>query len=271
MMPKEYKLGFIGAGNMATSIISGVIRKEVAPENVYVYDVDREKAAKLCTQYGLSQCTSNEQLATQCDVIFLATKPNVIESVIQEIREFAADKLVVSIAAGYGAADLRSSFGLPVRLLRVMPNTPALAGEGMCVISNDHTLDQEDLAVISRLLSTVGRVAMVPDDLMDAVTGLSGSGPAFVYLFIEAMADAGVLRGLPRSLAIEMAAQTVLGSAKMVLQTGKHPGLLKDEVCSPGGTTIEGVFALENGGFRAAVMQAVDAATEKSVQLSKKD
>lgn len=270
MIPEQLKIGFVGAGNMASSIIKGITKNEILPQNVFVFDIDREKTAALCHAGGLVQCAEMSELVRNSEIIFLAVKPNVIYSVIEEIRGYSSDKAFVSIAAGCSVKDLRSAFGAPVRLLRVMPNTPALAGEGMCAVSSDHTLLEQELSAVLRLLSTIGLVEILPDYLMDAATGLSGSGPAFVYLFIEALADAGVLEGLPRPLALEMAAQTVLGSAKMVLESGKHPGQLKDEVCSPGGTTIEGVFALEDSGFRAASMHAVHAATEKSRQMGRK-
>jgi pyrroline-5-carboxylate reductase len=210
----------------------------------------------------------NRDVAEAASVLVLAVKPQVIADVLSELREVVTpDHLVISIAAGVSLAQLAEGLGNQVRLVRVMPNTPSLVGATAAAFAAGPTATGDDVGLVSRLFNAVGKAYGVPEPLLDAVTGLSGSGPAFVYVMIEALADGGVRVGLPREMALVLAAQTVLGSAKMVLETGQHPGVLKDAVASPGGTTIAGLHALERGGVRAALMDAVEAATRRAEEL----
>lgn len=264
------KVGFIGAGNMAAALAKSIVSAGLPADHLFFSDISNERTVSLCSALGAHSCLDNVELVENSDVIFLAVKPSVLLEVIHEIKAYAYQKLVVSIVGGFTVEALNSAFGGCAKILRIMPNTPALVGEGMFAMSSETTFSSQDVDYIKSLLSQAGRVEVVEDKYLDAITGLSGSGPAYVYLFIEALADGGVQQGLPRSLAYELAAQTVLGAAKMVLETNKSPGTLKDEVCSPGGTTIEGVFALEKSAFRGACMEAVRAASEKSKELSLK-
>lgn len=264
--------GFIGSGNMAKAMIGGMISSGLAaPEHIYVSNPTPEKLDRLRGQYGVHTLTGgNIAVAEQADVLVLSVKPHVYPAVIAEIRDrIRPDAIVVLIAAGQTLAANEARFGRPVRLARVMPNTPALVGEAMSAVCYNANMTDADRVVVSDLLGSFGRAAEVPESLMDTVTGVSGSSPAYVYLFIEALADAAVLHGMPRAQAYTFAAQSVLGAAKMVLETGAHPAVLKDNVCSPGGTTIEAVAALEQCGLRSAVMQAVDACVNKSRELSR--
>ncbi|MEL7608469.1 MAG: pyrroline-5-carboxylate reductase [Bacillota bacterium] len=264
------KLGFVGAGNMAQAILKGALDKHVLEaSDVLIYDPDTDKAQSQAKQYGVTIARSNAELCAASDIVLLAVKPNVCASALKEIGTALNGKALISIVAGWDMRRLQAELDDRVHILRVMPNTPSMVGEGMTAFDQSHTLLPDELAFATSIFSSIGRVISVPDTLMSAVTGVSGSGPAYVYLFIEALADAGVLAGLPRATAYELAAQTVVGAGKMVLETGLHPGVLKDAVCSPGGTTIEAVYELESAGFRAAVMRAVDACILKAGALSK--
>jgi pyrroline-5-carboxylate reductase len=212
---------------------------------------------------------SNRDVTERSDVLILAVKPQSMAPVLAELRSVVTDgHLVVSIAAGVPLAALAAGLGPSCRLIRVMPNTPALVGAGASGYCLGPNATADDEAVVRACLGSVGRAYRVPESLLDAVTGLSGSGPAFVYLMIEALSDGGVRVGLPRDVATALAAQTLLGAAQMVLETGLHPGVLKDQVASPGGTTIAGLHALERGGLRAALIDAVQAATRRSAELA---
>jgi pyrroline-5-carboxylate reductase len=268
-------LGFIGAGNMASAIIKGALNKNILDtDSICVYDVDNNKCKELKDSLGINIASSIESLCEDSGIIFLAIKPNVMASVLNEIVQFdlneenKRDRPIVSIAAGWSSDKIKSITGAHKKVLRVMPNTPLLAGEGMSVFEVPSNFEEKDFQFIEHIFSSLGKVEKVPVKLMDAVTAVSGSGPAYVYMFIEALSDAGVLYGLPRDTAITLAAQTVLGAAKMVLDTGKHPGKLKDEVCSPGGTTIEAVKVLEQSAFRGSVISAVEQCAKKSKALS---
>jgi pyrroline-5-carboxylate reductase len=232
-------------------------------------DVDQQRLDFIHGDLGVAVTTDSGQVAEQSQILILAVKPNIIPLVLPNLQPFVNDEqLIISIAAGVTLQSLET--GLPgMRVIRVMPNTPCLVGETAAGFALGQNADSEDGKTVERLLSAVGRSYQLDEKLLDAVTGLSGSGPAYVYMIIEALADGGVRMGLPRPIAQELAAQTVLGSAKMVLETGKHPGELKDMVASPGGTTIAGIHALEKGGLRAALINAVQAATERSQELSK--
>jgi len=263
-------IGFLGAGKMAEALAKGIVAAGVSPpEKIWASDVDaarREALAKL----GVATAVSNAEVVAQADLLVLAVKPNVVGPLLEEIAPAVeARHLVVSIAAGVPLAFLEERLPARTRVIRVMPNTPCLVGATAAAFARGTHATEEDEGVVSTLLNAVGRSFVVGEDLLDAVTGLSGSGPAYVYVMIEALADGGVRMGLPRPIAQTLAAQTVFGAAKMVLETGEHPAVLKDAVASPGGTTIAGLHALERGGLRAALIDAVEAATRRSQELGK--
>lgn len=261
------KVGFIGLGNMATAMIGGMLEKGLmVPENLLGSDKTAAAAERTRDKYGIGAGTDNIAVAKEADILFLAVKPIFLSEVIEEIRrEIRPQTLVVSIVAGRDLQYLQEAFDRSdLKLVRCMPNTPALVLEGCTGICAGGEVPNEDLDQVVRLMQSFGRASVVPERLMDVVVAVSGSSPAYVFMFIEAMADAAVAGGMPRQQAYEFAAQAVLGSAKMVLETGMHPGQLKDMVCSPGGTTIEAVKVLEEMGMRAAVMDAMEACMEKS-------
>jgi pyrroline-5-carboxylate reductase len=262
--------GFIGAGRMATALIRGMIRAGTArPEAIAASDPVEASRTALAAATDVSVGPSNLAVIERSDVLVLAVKPQSMAGVMEEIRPAVTGAhLVISIAAGVSLDTLAAGLGTPRRLVRVMPNTPALVGEGASAYCLGPHARPGDAEVVCSCLEAVGRAFQVPEPLLDAVTGLSGSGPAFVYLMIEALSDGGVRVGLPRDVATALAAQTLLGGARMVLETGLHPGVLKDQVTSPGGTTIAGLHALERGGLRAALIDAVVAATRRSAELA---
>lgn len=267
---KTFTVGFIGAGNMATAIIEGSIgKKAISAGNICVYDIDSVKLNNMNQKLGVTTAGSLSELVDGADIIVLAVKPNIISAILHDIKDIIGNKAIVSIAAGWSANMLKAIVGADKKVLRLMPNTPLMVGEGMTVFEVPHSVSDEEYAFIETIFSSIGRVEQAPGKLMDAVTAVSGSGPAYVFVFIEALADAGVLCGLPRAQAQKLASQTVLGAAKMVLETGTHPGALKDAVCSPGGTTIEAVKSLENDGLRAAVINAAEKCAAKSRSMSK--
>jgi pyrroline-5-carboxylate reductase len=268
--PAPLRWGFIGAGKMATALAQGMIRAGVvAPGDVTASDPSPQARSALAAATGAGVSNANVEVARRSDVLVLAVKPQGMAAVLEELAPVVTgDHLVISVAAGVPLATLATALGPDARLVRVMPNTPALVGEGAAGYCLGLNATPADDATVRRCLGAVGRAVAVPESLIDAVTGLSGSGPAFVYVLIEALADGGVRVGLPRETALALAAQTVLGAAKMVLETGLHPGLLKDQVASPGGTTIAGLHALERGGFRGTLIDAVEAATRRAKELS---
>lgn len=268
------KLGFIGAGNMGSAILRGLVSAGyLMADDMAVCDVSEKKLMELSDEFPKLTCTESDvELAEMCDMIILAVKPHFIAETIEHIYNELNGKAVISIAAGWTVQQLADKLeGSGATHLRVMPNTPAMVGEGMTVLCEDTTFSEEDFAFAKGIFDAVGRTAVLPEKLFDGVIAISGSSPAYVYMMIEAMADAGVREGLPRPCAYELAAQAVLGSALMVLQSGTHPGALKDAVCSPAGTTIEAVEELERKGFRAAVMDAMKVCAEKSRAMSKKE
>ena len=267
----DKKIAFFGGGNMAEALIKGLITAgTVKPGHILVTDVSADRLAHLSKTYGVVAQKSNPDAARSADVIILSVKPQVIEKVLAETASVLDEKkLVISIAAGVSLAKIERLLKEGTRVVRVMPNTPALVLAGATALAAGQHATQEDLALSQGIFNSVGRAVVVDEKLMDAVTGLSGSGPAYVFLIIDALSDAGVKAGLPRPLALELAAQTVYGSAKMVLETKEHPGKLRDMVTSPGGTTIEGLHALEKGKLRATLMNAVEAATARSRELGK--
>lgn len=265
------KVGFIGAGQMATALGQGFVKAELlSGGQMAASDPAADARERFAQATGGATTGDNLQVVARSDVIFLAVKPQQIARVTAELRgQVPAEKLVVSIAAGVRLAALAEGFGGDVRLVRVMPNTPCLVGQAACGFCLGARATASDAQLVEKLLGAVGIAVQVEEKLMDAVTGLSGSGPAFVYTIIEALSDGGVRMGLPRPVATALAAQTVRGAAEMVLATGEHTGPLKDRVCSPGGTTIAGIQALEAGGLRAALMAAVEVATRRSIELGK--
>ena len=264
------KVGFIGAGNMGGAILKGILTHQfLSTDQVAVYDVNQQVTEKWANDFGVTVCASNAELAMQCEWIFLCVKPVFLAKVIEEIKPYLKEKKVVSIAAGWSIEMLTNAMGeSSAKLLRVMPNTPALVGEGVLALCEETTLDAEDYVWAQKLFATLGVVQLVPERLIDAVIAVSGSSPAYVFMFIDAMADAAVKLGMPRQMAIETAAQAVMGSAKMVLETKLHPAVLKDQVCSPGGTTIEAVQVLEENGMRSAVMKAMVACADKNKAMT---
>lgn len=263
------KIGFIGLGNMASAMIGGILAKGLYKSTEITGSSKTEETArKIAEKYGIETSTDNRKTARDADVIILAVKPVFFDEVIDEIRDIVtgsgADKLVISIAAGKTIAWIEEQFGAPIRLARCMPNTPAMVGEGCtCVCLKDDVSD-DDRSLVMAIMDSFGKASILPERLMNAFIGVAGSSPAYVFMFIEAMADGAVAAGMPRAQAYEFAAQSVLGSAKLMLETGMHPAQLKDMVCSPAGTTIEAVKALEEKGFRGAVIDAVEACVNKA-------
>jgi pyrroline-5-carboxylate reductase len=262
--------GFVGSGKMATALIHGMIRAgTTAADRIAATDPLASARESLARATGVTTSTDNAALAEGSDVLVLAVKPQSMSQVLAELKPaITAGHLVISIAAGVPMRALVGGLGRACRFARIMPNTPALIGEGASGYCLGLNATVDDEATVQAAADSVGRAFRVPEHLLDAVTGLSGSGPAFVYTIIEALSDGGVRVGLPRDIATALAAQTVLGAAKMVLDTGLHTGTLKDQVTSPGGTTIAGLHALERGGLRAALMNAVEAATLRSAELA---
>ena len=269
-MTTELKIGFLGAGKMANALAKAFVSAGLAtPQRVLASDPVEGAREVFAKEVGAKATGSNAEVLNFAKVLVLAVKPDHVNEVLKEAQQhFTDEHLLISIAAGVPIGKIAAALALPkARIIRVMPNTPALVGASASAYALGEGARKEDGELAKRLLSAVGVAFEVKEPLLDAVTGLSGSGPAYIYLVIEALSDGGVAAGLPREVATQLAAQTVLGSAKMVLETGKHPGALKDMVTSPGGTTIEGLHELEKGGLRAALINAVRAATEKSRKL----
>jgi len=264
-------IAFLGGGNMAEALIKGMLAAGVAnADQMLVSDVSNERLEQLSKTYGIVIQRSNKDAATQADIILLCVKPQVIDVVLSKIEPVAGtDKLVISIAAGVTIARIEKMLTKKPRVIRVMPNTPALVLSGAAGLAAGSTSTASDMMTAQQIFGAVGRAVVVEEKLMDAVTGLSGSGPAYVFTIIEALADAGVKAGIPRELALELSAQTVYGAAKMVLETHEQPGKLRDKVTSPGGTTVEGLNMLTKGKLRETLMDAVAAATARSKELGK--
>lgn len=260
------KVGFIGLGNMATAMIVGILQKGVvAAADILGTNRTAAKAEAMQKQYGITICSTNGEAAADSDILVLAVKPQFYEEVITEIRSQVKDGcLIVSIAPGKTLEWLEGQLGKPTKVVRCMPNTPALVGEGCTGVCCNDKVTKEEQKIVLKLLGSFGMAEMVSEKMMDTVVGVSGSAPAYVFMFIEAMADEAVAEGMPRAQAYRFAAQAVLGSAKMVLDTGRHPGELKDMVCSPGGTTIQAVRKLEEKGLRSAVMEAMQSCIDKA-------
>jgi len=267
----DKKIGFIGCGNMGKAILGGLIASGlVQPGQIWVYTPSSEKVAALSEQYGINAAESAQEVAQIADIVFGAVKPGMMVKVLSEVASsLHKESLVISIAAGITLDQLAGALGHDRKIIRAMPNTPALVNAGMTSVTPNALATSEDIAEVVTIFRSFGEAEVIAEPMIHPVVGVSGSAPAYVFMFIEAMADAAVLGGMPRAQAYKFAAQAVMGSAKMVMESGSHPGELKDMVCSPGGTTIEAVRVLEQKGFRAAVIEAMAACMEKSEALSK--
>lgn len=262
-------VGFIGAGNMGGAIIRGMLSRGIRePADITVADPREKVLAELSEDFPGIQTETTNTAAAAAEILILAVKPQVYESVISDIRDkLSAGTIVVSIAAGLTTEKIITWFGRSTKLVRCMPNTPALVSEGMTALCPGSSVSEEELDTVQDIFEAVGKTVVLPEHLMDAYTSLAGSSPAWVFMFLEALADGAVREGIPRAIAYEIASQAVLGSAKLAAETGLHPGVLKDQVCSPGGTTIEAVSTLEAAGFRSALIQAVADCTKKAREL----
>src|SRR5689334_10769151 len=263
------KIAFLGTGNMAEALIKGLLRAGTAkPEELIATFRRKERMEEFQKSYPVKTTLDNVAAAAEASVVVLSVKPQAMSKLLVQIAP-AVDphKLIISVAAGVPIMALERKLGAGARIIRTMPNTPALVGMGACALAAGEHATQEDLDIASSIFQAVGITTVVDENLLDAVTGLSGSGPAYVFLVIEALSDAGVKVGLPRYTALKLAAQTVLGSAKLLIETGAHPGHLKDQVTSPGGTAIAGIATLEAGGLRTTLINAVEAATRRSREL----
>jgi pyrroline-5-carboxylate reductase len=271
-MLNDKRLAFVGGGNMAEAMIRGLLAaKLMAPDDLFVSDVREERLAHLQETYRVHVSTSNAEVAGKAEIMLLAVKPQIMGEVLDGLIDVVnGEKLVISIAAGVTTTFIADRFAGDVRVIRVMPNTPALVLEGASALTRGRHATVQDLDIAKRLFRAVGKVVIVDESLMDAITGLSGSGPAYIFLIIDALSDAGVKVGLSRDVAQLLSAQTVLGAARMILETKKHPGELKDMVTSPGGTAIAGLHTLEQGGLRTTLINAVEAATLRSRELGQR-
>lgn len=267
------RVGFIGAGNMAEAIIRGLLEsRTVAPDHITASDVMPERRQFMQTTYHIKTTGDNAELVAGSDILVLAVKPQVVSKVLRHIGPHTNDtKLVISIVAGLTVATMATALGPGTRIVRTVPNTPVFVGEGMVALASDGPARDEDYVVTTAIFSPVARIVSIEEKLMDAALGVSGSGPAYGFLMIEALSDGGVKMGLPRQIALELAAQTLLGAAKMCLESGRHPGQLKDMVTSPGGTTIAALHKMEAAGVRSALIDAVEAATRRSQELGRKE
>jgi len=263
------RIGFIGCGNMAQAMIKGIYETDDDKQvNMIASNPTKEKLQRMKQLYDVDTAKSNLDVVNQSDFIILAVKPQKYEKILTEIREdLTVEKIVGSIAAGKTIGEIEEQVGNDKKIVRIMPNTPVAIGEGMSIVASNQNVTNEEFNEVQNILSAFGKVCPLDEDQFDAATALSGSSPAMVYVFIEAMADAGVKMGLPRDTAYELAAQAVVGSGKMVRDLKENPAVLKDKVCSPGGTTIEMITALEREGFRNAVIQGVVQAAEKSQKM----
>jgi len=269
-MLNSKKIGFIGTGNMGEALIGGIIGSDSSsPENIICSDVSKERLGFMQETYGVRTTTDNSEVASSSDVVIYAVKPQIMAAVLRETAgKLDMSKLVISIAAGVPMEAIEVALGKKLRLIRVMPNVAALVKEGAAAIASGKHALKGDIELAMSIFNSVGKSIFLEENyLMDAVTGLSGSGPAYIFLIIDALADAGVKVGLSRKDSIALATQTVLGSAKMLQETGAHPGQLKDMVTSPGGTAIAGLHNLEKGGLRTTLINAVEAATNRSKEL----
>lgn len=269
MFTMNKKLGVIGVGTMGSAIVENIVRTKLIPhEKVYIFDIDKQKKDCVKGKTGVDSATTSIELVEKSDIIVLAVKPHIVKSVLEECAEvFDNKKILVSIAVGLPIKYYEDIIGKDAKIVRVMPNTPLQVGEGMTLLSFNLNLSGQEKKEVYSIFNCAGKVSELSEDLMSEVTALTGSSPAYVYMFIEAMADAAVYSGIPRDVTYKLAAQAVLGAAKMVLESGKHPGELKDQVCTPAGTTIEAATVLEKLGFRNAVIEAMKACTKRARKI----
>ncbi|RFU62002.1 pyrroline-5-carboxylate reductase [Peribacillus glennii] len=265
-------IGFIGCGKMGQAMIEGMLGSKTVNRGQIMFSTSRmETLAAIEKKLDVKGTLHNQDVARFADFLFLAVKPHLHSLVINEIRDdIKEDAVIITIAAGIATQTVENAFGKPVKVVRTMPNTPSLVREGMTAVSMNSAVSGQDVEEVLKLLNSFGKTELIGEELMDTVPAISGSSPAYVYMFIEALADGGVRDGIPREKAYKMAAQAVLGAAKMVLETGIHPGALKDAVCTPGGSTIEAVAELEANHFRSAVLNAMKVCTNKSKALAQK-
>lgn len=263
------RIGFIGCGNMGSAMLAGILKKGIfAKEEIIVSHLTEDGLRRSKEKYGVYATLDNKEAVRNAEIIFLAIKPQFYEQILDEIKtELCEEQILVSLAPGKTMEWLENRIGKKIKAARLMPNTPAQVGEGMTGACCNERMTEKDIRLLKSITDSFGKTEFVPEHLMDAVVAASGSSPAYVYIMIEAMADAVVSLGMPRKQAYAFVSQAVLGSAKMVLETGRHPGELKDMVCSPAGTTIEGVRTLEKAGFRSAVYEALKASADKGKQL----
>jgi len=263
-------VGFIGGGNMASAMMGGMIKYGFERKDIWASDTSEAALTRLQNELNINVTSDNCEVAKNSDVLVLAVKPHIYPIVIEQVKNCVKEGcIVIVIAAGQSIAYVKGAFGRDIKVVRTMPNTPALVSEGMTAVCPDTTLTKEDIDLVLSIFRSFGKAEIVPESMMEAVTAVSGSSPAYTFMYIEALADGAVAAGMPRAMAYTFAAQAVLGAAKMVLETGLHPGALKDMVCSPGGTTIEAVAALEKEGLRNAVMCGMKACVEKTQKMNK--
>ncbi|MBE4906861.1 pyrroline-5-carboxylate reductase [Bacillus luteolus] len=265
-------IGFIGCGKMAQAMIEGMIRSGlVKPDQIMASAKTESTLQHASSEFGIQVTTDNVEVARSANFLFLAVKPNLYGEIIEEIKhEVQPNTIVITIAAGISLDYMEKAFERDIKVVRSMPNTPSLVGEGMSTLCKNNKVTDEDIVEVIALFESFGKAEVMEEKLMDAIPAVSGSSPAYVYLFIEALADGAVLQGIPRDKAYRLAAQAVLGAAKMVLETGQHPGELKDAVCTPGGATIEAIATLEKNKFRGTILSAMESCTNKSKALSGK-
>lgn len=263
-------IGFIGSGKMAQAMIAGILKTgKFNRENIIASAATETTMRTIKETYGISVTLDNREVAQLADILILAVKPDLHSKIINDIKQSVKkDVIVITIAAGITLIDLETFFSREIKAVRTMPNTPALVGEGMSALCANHLVGDKEKELVEELFRTFGEIEWIEEKLMDAIPAISGSSPAYVYMFIEALADGGVRQGIPRDKAYRLAAQAVLGAAKMVLETGSHPGELKDNVCTPGGATIEAVVSLEEHQFRGSVMAAMESCTRKVKSMS---
>ena len=265
------KIGFVGSGNMAEAIVKGAIHAGLfSPKSIISSDIQEHRRRLFKDSYGIKTVSDNCELVSSVDIVVLAVKPQNLKAILKEIAQGVdRSKLIISIAAGVPLAKIEEGLNRKSRVVRVMPNTPALIGEGAAALCVGSNATKDDLDITRNIFDVLGKTVVIDEKHMDAVTGLSGSGPAYVFLFIDALIDAGVNIGLDRNTARILSVQTVLGATKMLLETGEHPAVLKDRVTSPGGTTIAGLRVMETGNIRAVILDAIEAATKRSRELAR--
>lgn len=267
----DRKVGLIGTGVMGSSIIKGLVSSgTVSGDNIYVYDTSKEKMLALKAEYGTNPTLSNEEVVEKSDVIILAVKPNIVKIALETCKsKFDENKILISIVAGVPIKTYKDILGSDRKIIRTMPNTPLQVGEGVTLISRDDKVSDEDVAFAKAIFGCAGMVEELDESLMSDIIALTSSSPAYIFMLIEAMSDAAVQCGIPRVLTYKLASQAVLGASKMVLEMGKHPGELKDQVCTPAGTTIEAISVLEKKGFRHAMIEAMNACTRRAREIGK--